>query len=60
MPMDKTGKRVEILISDKIDFKMKTMKKDEEGLFNDKGSIQEESSIYMRLIQEHLDTYNKY
>ena len=54
---------VAILISDKIDFKMKTMKKDREGhylMIKDpfkKRILQ--SSIYMLLIQEHPDIYNK-
>ena len=44
MPMDKTGKQeLAILISDKIDFKMKAIKKDKEGHYlMVKGSIQEE------------------
>ena len=33
---------VAILISDKIDFKIKTITRDKEGLKNDQGSIQEE------------------
>ena len=47
--------RVAILISEKIDFKMKSIKKDKEGYYlMVKGSIQEEDikqlSIYMPLI----------
>ena len=57
---------IAILISDKIDFKTKVIKKDKdkEGHYlMVKGSIQErilQSSIYMPQIQEHPDTYNKY
>ena len=55
---------IAILISDKIDFKMKTIKKDKEGHYlMVKGSIQEEDitiiNIYP-LILKHPDTYNKY
>ena len=53
-----------IFISDKIDFKMKAIKKDKEGhCLMVKGSIQEEDitidNIYAP-IQEHPDTYNEY
>ena len=55
---------VAILISDKIDFKIKAIKKDKEGHYlMVKGSIQEEDitifNIYAPNI-EHPDTYNKY
>ena len=55
---------VAIRISDKIDFKMKAIKKDKEGHYlMVKGSIQEEDitiiNIYV-IIQKHPDTYNKY
>ena len=52
------------LISDKIDFKTKDIKKHKEGHYlMIKGSIKERmllSSTYMPQIQEHPDTYNKY
>ena len=55
---------VATLISDKLDFKMKAIKKDKEGHYlMIKGSIKERmliSSTYMPQIQEHPDTYNKY
>ena len=55
---------VEILMSDKIDFKMKTIKKDKEGHYSMvNGYIQEENIThikYMLIIQYHPNTYNKY
>ena len=55
---------VAILISDKIDFKMRSIKKDKEGLYLMKKDPFKkrilQSSIYMSLISEHPDTYNKY
>ena len=56
--------RVTILMSDKIDFKRKAIKKDKEGHYiMTKGSIKGEdfhSSTYMHLIQENPNTWNKY
>ena len=51
--------------SDKIDFKMKPIKTEKGGHYlTVKGSIKEEDIIivyiYMPLIYDHPDTYNKY
>ena len=55
---------VATLISDKIDFKTKDIKKDKEGHYlMIKGPSKERMlllSTYMPQMQEHPDTYNKY
>ena len=62
MPMDKTGKQtLQYSNQKKIDFKMKAMKKRQKGgqYLLLKGSIKIHSLIYMPLIQQHPNTYNK-
>ena len=55
---------VGILISDKIDFKMKAVKKDKEGNYlKVKGSIKEEDITIVNIYVPNIgppDTYNKY
>ena len=45
---------VAILISDKIDFKIKTITRDKEGLKNDQGSIQEEDITIVNIYAPNI------
>ena len=61
MPIDKTGKQELQYSSDKIDFKMKAIKKDKEGHYlMVKGSIQEKDITLVNVYVPNIRTPRSY